>query len=819
MLAVLIKTLLGRVFIFSAMLCLFFACSAAHAAVPVAKAAFQDQSSALEPTLQTGAGESSYFLQLNARLPDFVSSDYKPLSQDLLPESLRLGKPYPLPYFDSLGITAAAEDKERTLPFFILQGGATAGDVVTPDRPYFLNSSENTALYLPARFGKLGWSLTLNTLPTNGTALNLNALYLRAFLLQHALISSVGTTGFGKQLSNFDRHVYASFAGRMVRAQDSFSQLGKGCSLKAQQNCGLYFTGKAVRVLLSESGKDSPFYIKPGLYGIPLSFDLGFRPQLRLRAALSSDAPFVNYGSLNELELAVLADLGYKLNPRAVIGHSVFSFGSAGKKRVEQLALNFAAQEASGEYGRSPALAPMSVGLHVYGSYNDLTVTGTLLSAGQGSVGIRVDGSANRLILPYRSLIIADGKDSSALLIANGRDNVISVGGRLQAAGAGGSAIKASFGSNIYSDLSGTMYSLSGQQAGAMLEKLNVSGMLEGREQSIFVDQGSFIREINLCAQARLDGGIRVLWNPRLLEIAGKTYLQLSEPDRTAGLAGSKLELAAAADTENLRSVLNLGLLPAAAAAAGASAHVGDARAQIMIDGAIEGPGLQINQLGGRSFIKGGLDAHALRIGKAVLRLDLPENQPGRLNELYLEQGAVLDLANGRADVLELGSAHFEPGSSVRVDCAADGSVLDSLRFNKQGADDSSGLLSLEPAVSFEQLRRLSSDPKRFLDFMSRFNFTATESLDLIDMQSSFPGYIWDNGGAYGRELICSARGCRCGAFTQDFATQQQELAPWRYYLSAGGLFALLALTYIYFALPRFKHWLSCRQGHGQKLH
>ena len=294
---------------------------------------------------------------------------------------------------------------------------AALADIPQADVPGYDPQAGAAWLELPEVYLRHGFVNELSALPRNGYKINLQATALRTLLQNLALYSNTDARGFKLPATPFDQHIYARFAKRMVKG-DAFAALGQGCSLTQEDNCGLYFVGDAVSALLPDAGKDSPLHIADGMYGIPLRFDENAQPQLVLRSALSSDSNFVNYGNLLELELAVLQDLGYVINPRTHYGQSIYSFGTVSEPRKRQLNMRYAALDRQGQYSRAPASAPMGVGLHVYGSYNDLYASGSIITAGRGSIGVRLDGSGNRLILPYLTLIMADDAQGTALAVS-----------------------------------------------------------------------------------------------------------------------------------------------------------------------------------------------------------------------------------------------------------------------------------------------------------------------------------------------------------------------------------------------------------------
>ena len=780
----------------------------------------------------------------------------------------------PLKYLDALLQDDARHNGGLVFPFLVFAGGAgsdhldACSRIETDGRSALLAALEQRSaqqqeddavqlgledleeaglawLYMQPELAAQGLSLNTGALPRQGLSLDLKAVSMRTLLQNLAFYSHVDGQGFKLPASPFDQHIYSRFTGRMIKG-DKLSALGQGCSFEHEENCGLYFVGEHVSMVLKDAGASSPFYIKDDLYGIPLRFDEHGQPQLILRAALSSDWNYVNYGNLMELELAVLQDLGFTLNPRRHYGRSIYTFGTKEEPLRQQLSFAYGDINYAGDYTRRPGSAPMAVGLHLYGSYNDILAGGTAASSGTGSIGVRADGSFNRLTLPFQTYVRVTGPRSLAAALTNGHDNVLQIDGVLSAPAADGIALSADYGSNIYSDLteaqgswqrSRSIPSAAGDPAaalpllpsleGPLAQKINISGRLEGGKAAVYTAPGAYVGEINLTGRAQIYGNIEIAWHPQQRQ--SEEYaedraarrpmpLNLQTPAVHSAAAGSFMERLPNADAffigtqlqppdginpEALTTKLNLGVSKAAAAAAGPAELSGDPHANIIIAGDVKGPAVEINQPGGRTEINGALQARSLTVRHGLMRLDLPEGQEAKLHKLSLGARGVLELLNGRADTLIIDKAAIARTAAVRVDAAPDGTILDQLIFTED-AESNSGYLTLEPGVSFSDLKRLAADPRQFLSFMTKFSATANNLYKDLDIFVAFPNQIWLQDGTYGREARCSARGCRAGGFVKAYAQAPEELPAWRYAVSFGGLAALVLGTVLYFKLTQY---------------
>ncbi len=622
-------------------------------------------------------------------------------------------------------------------------------------------------LELPAAAAAAGASLQTQILPEDGERFNLPALQLRG-LLQGMLYTPVDQQGFVEPAGELQGHIYARFARRLVQPGDRFADLGAGCSLQEQYNCGLYFVGEAVSRVLGDPGRSSAFYITDGFYGIPLQLAASGEVSLRLRSTLLSGSSFVNYGVPAELELALLQDLGLVLDRRSFYGRSIYQQGSADQRGQITAAFNFSRHDRQKDaFVRGAAEQMLAVGLHVYGSYNDVSYQGNINTQGEGAAGIRVDGSFVNLDLPYQSTIRSGGSGGTGLLFAGGSGSSAQLSGRISAMGQDGTAVLLAPGSNIFA----------GSAAGEVrLQRLDISGTLQGRSHVLRVEPGASVQEINLLNHARLTGDIRIA----------------AQPGQEA-------------------TVLRLCPDPAALKHNSQAFRPGEPKAHVRISGNVRGDNLQLVQAGGSSELSGALVVSRLTLQQAVMRLDIPAGQSAETVQLSLGRGSVLDLGNNSSDVFKAAQVWMGPGSAIRVDADDKGYIRDRLDFAEMKAAGS-GTVTLEPVVSHEELRRLNADPGYFLHFLQNFTLSADELLRPHELQAGYPKNIWDSQGTFGREINCSARGCRAGIFVNAWHdTRLTAAGPTRWLISISGLVIIAAAAWLFSAAPALRRRLSRR--------
>lgn len=580
---------------------------------------------------------------------------------------------------------------------------------------------------------------------------------------------------------------------------------------------------------------------KQDLYGIPVTFSALGKPLLGLRNTLLSDDQYKNYTFLTEAEMAVLSDLGYRIEPREFFGRSIYSFGSPERRIVRTVQNDFALYDHATELyeKRKPSQTPLAVGLHLYGSYNDVVHSGNVLTAGSGSIGVRVDGSENFYYQTNNSSIIASGDSNVGLGFTYGRDNRAYISGHISALGRQGIGIKVDMGSNIYSDLveyrgsyirvrtldylHGIVSELDAARVpllddlnGPQISELIIDGEVEGSDAAIYIDESSFVKSINVTSNARLTGGIYSTWNPRstgtgdilVSHDAKRSVIDavVQYPrDPHDSLTGNEFI------TNFLNTDINLGVTldernRVLYTDSSKRLPLGNDQSRVVLSGDVSSNTFKLRHIAGKSTILGNVRASSVDVFSGILSLCSPQDfATNQIGSLRVHNNAVLDYVNGKSSNTYVQS-NVVLGSNVtiRVDVDAEGRILDEVSWNGD-FNVRNYQFTVEPGMPYNEIRRLSADPKAMLNFISNFMRNANQKFAVVGVTVRVPNYIWDSAGNYGRELKCNARGCRIGAFTSSNAlkTSITNAERWRYIVSFSGLVLLILGTYAYFYVPR----------------
>lgn len=580
---------------------------------------------------------------------------------------------------------------------------------------------------------------------------------------------------------------------------------------------------------------------KQDLYGIPVTFNALGKPLLGLRNTLLSDDQYKNYTFLTEAEMAVLSDLGYRIEPREFFGRSIYSFGSPERRIVRTVQNDFALYDHATELyeKRKPSQTPLAVGLHLYGSYNDVVHSGNVLTAGSGSIGVRVDGSENFYYQTNKSSIIASGDSNVGLGFTYGRDNRAYISGHISALGRQGIGIKVDMGSNIYSDLveyrgsyirvrtldylHGIVSELDAARVpllddlnGPQISELIIDGEVEGSDAAIYIDESSFVKSINVTSNARLTGGIYSTWNPRstgtgdilvshdakrsvidaVVQYPRDPHDSLTGNEFITNFLNTDINLGVTLDERNRVLYTNSSKrLP-----------LGNDQSRVVLSGDVSSNTFKLRHIAGKSTILGNVRASSVDVFSGILSLCSPQDfATNQIGSLRVHNNAVLDYVNGKSSNTYVQS-NVVLGSNVtiRVDVDAEGRILDEVSWNGD-FNVRNYQFTVEPGMPYNEIRRLSADPKAMLNFISNFMRNANQKFAVVGVTVRVPNYIWDSAGNYGRELKCNARGCRIGAFTSSNAlkTSITNAERWRYIVSFSGLVLLILGTYAYFYVPR----------------
>ena len=329
---------------------------------------------------------------------------------------------------------------------------------------------------------------------------------------------------------------------------------------------GVYFSGENVSEVLNgaeiawANGTDLPT-----VNGIPIecyegedeNLDLS---HLELQNGLMSHQNYRNWCTLMEAELAVLQDIGFTIDRSKFFGKSIYASGITDSINIDW----------SSDTDRA-------IGLHIYGSNNDVTLAdGSDIAAdGSYSMGVRVDGVGNTLTINDVSVAVGDNDDDCdnyGISVNYGKDHNVTISddASVVAKGEGGIGAVFDFGSNElgdraeyrgsyirgeYDDEQGEFTNIDftedGALEGALVNEFTVHGKLEG-EKAIYISPNSLVNNINIGDNAEIQGDIISEWNPE-----GVEYFYTRTYDGENPYKGLKPDLPENADLDDYRTNLN----------------------------------------------------------------------------------------------------------------------------------------------------------------------------------------------------------------------------------------------------------------------
>ena len=285
-----------------------------------------------------------------------------------------------------------------------------------------------------------------------------------------------------------------------------------------RQNKG-YFTGVHVQEVLDG-----------GLPGIPVSLyrsapdpeyeaDTPFLAHSELRNSLMSHQNFRNYTSLMEAEIAALQDMELQIDRRNFFGYSIY-----GNDLNLTNTHGFFARNAEGTdylpgtYNQSY----QGLGLHIYGERNTVTQQADLLSAGDGGIGVRIDGSQNTLVVPQGTRIHAQGWYGRGIQVSYGRDQNIVQRGEVRADRQDGVGALFDFGTNVnlrgdqndeyrgswMRTIGGKNVELPDELKGALINNYDLTGTIAGKSAAIRISDNAWVQNIHVMQGAHIEGDI-----------------------------------------------------------------------------------------------------------------------------------------------------------------------------------------------------------------------------------------------------------------------------------------------------------------------
>ena len=308
----------------------------------------------------------------------------------------------------------------------------------------------------------------------------------------------------------------------------------------------LYFVGDNVTEVLD--GKTFTRGDGEQVSGIPVNMweRVPEFSHLELARSMMSHQNYRSYLNFMEAELAVLQDIGYEIDRKNFYGRSIYNDGLTLTNTQ-----GFSARE-NGDYVDGYNTSTLGIGLHVYGSNNDITQAANIYTAGDGAVGIRVDGLEDKITVAEGTEIHADGLDNAGVLIAYGRNHEVNINGTVTANGEMGNALQIDFGMNTLgaiSEVRGSYiryvrevsnegqisdtqnldlkklansnddYSFTDLENGdlnaPMVDTVNINGTITAENplgNAIYIGHGAFVKDININAGAQINGDIFSTW-------------------------------------------------------------------------------------------------------------------------------------------------------------------------------------------------------------------------------------------------------------------------------------------------------------------
>lgn len=365
--------------------------------------------------------------------------------------------------------------------------------------------------------------------------------------------------------NNFDSHLVDQNGNYAAEGQEISSSDGAGVffvenldadKLSATSTAGrVYFVGENVSEVLGGTGEKVKKF--QNVDGIPILGWENGRPDfshINLARGLMSHHNYRSYTALMEAELAIMQDIGYDIDRRNFFGRSIYSDGNGTDGNPFKNTQGYFARNAAGtayELGKENT-ATLGVGLHVYGSNNNILQTtdaakgagsADLLACGTGGAGIRIDGVRNTITVDQGVTVSADGENGRGVLVAYGNNNKVVIDGTVTAAGAGGDGVRFDFGSNsmggneeyrgsylrYYRKVDGRDGTIQdsnnipldfvidrdsiadGDLKGPM-GSLEINGKLHGRDHAVYIAKNAFVDKIEVNNGARIAGDIVSDW-------------------------------------------------------------------------------------------------------------------------------------------------------------------------------------------------------------------------------------------------------------------------------------------------------------------
>lgn len=244
---------------------------------------------------------------------------------------------------------------------------------------------------------------------------------------------------------------------------------------------------------------------------------------LELRNGLMSHQFYRNYSTLMEAELAVVQDIGYDIDVRSLFGRSVY-----GDNLTIVNTRGFSARNESGTgyLANTASVVPYGIGLHIYGSYNDITQAADILNAGIAGVGVRIDGVDNKVTAGSGTLITGNGYNGVGILTAFGKNHELNLapGSIVTATGEHGVGLLFDFGQNVIGadyasrasfaavSMADMVDAAKVEVDGPLVNNVNINGTVIGSDAAVKISANAYVKNINVGTGAQLFGDIMNNW-------------------------------------------------------------------------------------------------------------------------------------------------------------------------------------------------------------------------------------------------------------------------------------------------------------------
>lgn len=396
-----------------------------------------------------------------------------------------------------------------------------------------------------------------------------------------------------------------------------------------------YFTGDNVNEVLAGAMRGVPVKI----LSADGSVDSDYMSHTELKNSLMSHQNYRNYTTFMEAELAILQDMGYQIDRRNLFGYSVYGNGQMLVNKNGYSLLNAGGTAyVPGAYNT----ALTGLGLHIYGSNNQIFQAADLLTVGAGGAGVRVDGEGNTLTVLPGTRIYADGLNGQGVMFAYGKDHNFVQRGDVQALGENGVAARFDFGNNLLGNsteyrgsyihtLNNNTSELLPELEGALVNNADITGRLAGNLAAIYISPNALVNNINVMNGAQLQGDIISEYNQK--DNNGNQRLT----QLTFGLSADDSGLATGQADSNFRmgynhniSGINNLALNVAGGATSLNGNYSVYRINVNPDAILGGNGLYTLNTGGL-FTNHGTVSPGNSIGQIVINGDYRQGPTGQL--------------------------------------------------------------------------------------------------------------------------------------------------------------------------------------------